>query len=256
MRSRTAAAVVATVFAAAYAAAALAAPPPALAARTSISLHGPHVNRYGTSFSLRASGRTSGRANYVVGLETTYAVACAGSYRAQARVKAAARVLRRSLPRNRRFTFSVPFFAINVGTYRLCAYVINRNSGKTFARAQASWRNSPPHLRPAPLGGGDCGARRFPDGSVYAQVAVGRMTCEAAEAVAFGADAAKGAPYSRAGLSCTAMAEGPGSTWASAWSGTYYAYACAAGQRLLAFNWGPTYVYGPTANLPLVNPGG
>jgi hypothetical protein len=257
MRSKTAIALSAELAGAAtLALCALAAPAGASAPTSSIALRGPHVNRYGVSFQYVASGFARGRANYVAGFESAAAVSCAGTYRAEALRAGASRVLRQSLARNKRFTFTVPFFASKVGAHRLCAYVTNKGSGKTFARAHATWRNSAGSLQPAPVGRSDCGARRFADGSVYAQVAVSGVSCELVESVAFGADAAKGAPYGRAGLSCTATAEGAGSMWATAWTGAYYAYACAAGNELAAFNWGQSYAYGPTANLPLVNPGG
>jgi hypothetical protein len=82
------------------------------------------------------------------------------------------------------------------------------------------------------------------------------VACELLESVAYGADAAKGAAYSRAGLQCTATAEGAGSAWATAWSGTYYSYSCISGRQLAAFNWGTQYTYAPVSTLPLVKPGG
>ncbi len=107
------------------------------------------------------------------------------------------------------------------------------------------------------MGSGQCQAEKFPDQSVFAQIAIaGGASCSALEAVAYGADAARGAAYSRAGFSCAATAEGSGSTWASAWTGTYYAYSCASGAQRLAFNWGTQYAYVPASTLPTISPQG
>jgi hypothetical protein len=227
----------------------------ALAAGSSITLRGPHVNKLGTEFAYTATGYANGGAAYAVGLEVSGG-ACARSYRLESRGRGAARVFRRSLKHNARFRLTVRIFASKVGSHRLCAYVTGRLGATTFARAEANWRNYPVGLEPAPLGGGECGARRFPDESVYAQVAVSNVECPMLESVAFGADGAKGAAYSRAGFSCTATAEGAGSTWANAWNGTYFAYTCTAGSELAAFTWGERYVYSQASALPLVKPGG
>lgn len=230
-------------------------PATALASGSSIALNGPHAIKYGTPFHFTASGRASGRANYVYGWEVAYGSTCATSSKAEARRTGKQPFVRRSLAREQRFSFAIEFFAKSVARHRLCAYVIEKASGRTLARGQATWRSLAPTLEPAALGGGECGARRFPDGSVYAQVATSGMTCEVLESVAFGADAAQGGSYARAGLACTGTAEGAGTPWASAWSGTYYSYACTSGNELAAFNWGAHYTYSPPSTLPLVKPG-
>jgi hypothetical protein len=152
--------------------------------------------------------------------------------------------LNRALARNHRFSFVVEFFAHNAGSHRFCAYVVSKRSGKTLARAETTWRNTAPVVQPAPVGSGECPAKRFPDNSVYAQVAIAEVGCEVLESVAYGADAASGA----------ATAEGAGSAWANAWTGTYYAYSCISGSQLAAFNWGRQYAYAPTSTVPLVKP--
>ena len=41
---------------------------------------------------------------------------------------------------------------------------------------------------------------------------------------------------------------------ATAWSGTYYAYNCAAGAQQIAFNWGTQYTYAPVDILQTIRP--
>jgi hypothetical protein len=90
-----------------------------------------------------------------------------------------------------------------------------------------------------------CQAQGFADGSVQAQIAVYQTTCVVATgALGQSADYYKGAPYHTIGFTCTATAEGAGSPWTGAWTGTYYAYTCANGSAQAAFNWGRHYSYG------------
>jgi hypothetical protein len=228
----------------------------ALAVGSSIALKGPHENKYGTPFHYTVSGRASGAANYAYGWEVPYSRACANSYKAEAKRGTKTLFVSRALARNKRFTFVVEFFARNLARHRFCVYVVNKRTAKTLARAETTWRNVASALQPAPVGSGECQAKRFPDESVYAQVAISAVACALLEAIAYGADAAKGATYSREGFTCTATAEGSGSAWAAAWTGTYYAYACISGSRLAAFNWGTQYAYVRASTLPLVKPGG
>jgi hypothetical protein len=228
----------------------------ALAAGSSIGLKGPHLNAYGTPFHYTASGRTEGAANYAVAWEVPYSPACAHTYKSESKRAHITLFARRTLAKNKHFSFVLEFFARNITRHRLCAYVISKQSGATLARGEATWRNYLPTLQPAPVGGGECGARRFPDESVYAQVALSGPTCEALESVAYGADAAKGAAYSRSGFTCTPTTESAGSKWSAAWAGTYYSYACISGNELAAFNWGAQYIFKPPSTVPLVKPGG
>jgi hypothetical protein len=227
-----------------------------LAAASSIALKGPHVNKYGTPFHYTASGSTSGAANYVYAWEVPYSPACAHTYKAESKRRSKSLFVRKTLAKHKRFSFTIEFFARNVARHRFCAYVINRRTGRTLAHAETTWRNYTSALQPSPVGRGECQAKRFPDESVYAQVAVSDVSCELLESIAYGADAAKGASYGRAGFTCTATAEGAGSQWASAWTGTYYAYGCVSGSQLAAFNWGAQYAYAPASTLPTVKPGG
>ena len=96
-------------------------------------------------------------------------------------------------------------------------------------------------LLPSPLGDGQCEYQEFSDGSYQAQIAVYEANCTAADETGLGAPPADGRAYNADGFRCTATAEGAGSEWASAWSGTYYAYDCVAGAAQVAFNWGPHY---------------
>jgi hypothetical protein len=99
-------------------------------------------------------------------------------------------------------------------------------------------------LLPAPLGHGQCQAVEFADHSVQAQIAVYNANCNVTTGVLGpAADRAKGAPYQADGFNCTAVKEGAGSTWASAWGSDYYAYNCADGAAQAAFNWGTDYTY-------------
>jgi len=96
-------------------------------------------------------------------------------------------------------------------------------------------------LLPSPLGAGQCLYQEFVDHSFQAQIAVYQANCTQADALGIAAYKAKGAAYSADGFACTATPEGAGSEWASAWTGTYYAYDCKAGAVQAAFNWGPNY---------------
>lgn len=117
----------------------------------------------------------------------------------------------------------------------------------TLAVAAACGGSSHPtasHLPPAPLGHAQCHATRLVDHSVLAQIATAHTNCLVADVIALGADKAAGRSYATDGFSCRATIEGSGSTWRSAWTGTYYSYDCAEGAAQVAFNWGTHYVYG------------
>jgi hypothetical protein len=238
----------------------------ALAAGSSITLRGPHVNQFGTPFQYTASGATHGKANYIYGWEAPFSTACASTYKAESKRGGLAVFLSKSLAKNASFSIVVQFFARNTEQHRFCAYVVNRATGKTFAHAATSWKNvaagSSPNgsssgsLKPTSVGEGQCQAKRFPDESAYAQIAVSATNCTVAESVGYGADAAKGGSYSRVGFSCSGAAEGAGSTWAAAWTGTYYVYSCSSGAAQVAFNWGTNYAYVPASSLPTISPSG
>ena len=239
----------------------------ALAAGSSLTLRGPHVNTFGTSFQYTASGATHGGANYAYGWESPFSATCASTYKTESKRSGLALFVSKSLPKNKHFSFVIPFFARNTEQHRFCAYLINKGSGATFAHAATSWKNVPAgsspsgsgsagSLKPTPVGSGQCQAMKFPDESAYAQIAVSGASCTAAESVGFGADAAKGGAYTRAGFSCTGTAEGAGSTWAAAWTGTYYVYSCTSGSEQVAFNWGTDYAYVPASTLPTISPSG
>ena len=98
-------------------------------------------------------------------------------------------------------------------------------------------------LLPSPLGDGQCEYQEFVDHSYQAQIAVYQANCTQADEVGIGAYRARGKAFSADGFTCKATAEGAGSQWASAWTGTYYAYDCKSGAVQVAFNWGPTYAY-------------
>lgn len=239
----------------------------ALAAGNSLTLRGPHVNTFGASFQYMASGSTHGGANYVYAWESPFGKSCASTYRTESKRSGLALFVSKALAKNTHFSFVIPFMARNTEQHRLCAYVVNRASGATFAHAAASWKNVPAgsspttsspagSLKPTPVGSGQCQAMKFPDESAYAQIAVSVASCTVAESVGFGADAAKGGSYNRGGFSCTGTAEGAGSTWASAWTGTYYVYSCTSGSEQVAFNWGTDYAYVPASTLPTISPSG
>ena len=96
-------------------------------------------------------------------------------------------------------------------------------------------------LLPSPFGDGQCKYQEFSDGSYQAQIAVYEANCTQADVTGLGAPPAAGGAYNADGFQCTATAEGAGSEWGSAWSGTFYAYDCVAGAAQVAFNWGPHY---------------
>ncbi len=227
----------------------------ALAAGSSIALKGPHMNLYGTSFHYTASGHARSSANYVYGWEVPYTPTCASTYKAESKRGETFLFVSKSIAKGKRFSLVINFLARNTERHRFCIYVINKASGKTLARAQTTWTNYAP-LEPTGIGSGDCQAKKFPDESAYAQIDVKVASCETAEKVAYGADAAKGASYKAEDFSCSSTTEGPGSKWASGWTGTYYAYKCTYGKEGVAFNWGTDYAYVPAATLPTVTPGG
>jgi hypothetical protein len=117
------------------------------------------------------------------------------------------------------------------------------NWGPIYTYDQTVGTSSATPFAPAPLGSGECQATRLPDGSTYAQIALSNAACAAVAYVAADAPTADGAGYTSNGYACTATKEGSGSTWASAWSGTYYAYVCTFGNQQLGFTWGKDYVY-------------
>jgi hypothetical protein len=237
----------------------------ALAAGSSLTLHGPHANVEGTPFQYTASGRTGGPANYIVAWEAPYTPTCASKYTVESKRSGTFKFASQAIAKNKHFSTVIHFFAQNLLKHRLCAYVINKSSHATFAHAEASWQNyaapktqtapGSSALQPTEVGSGDCQAKRFPDESAYAQIASsGGASCTLAEEVGYGADGAKGAAYNKDGFSCNGTAEGAGSKWASAWTGTYYDYTCADGAEQVAFNWGTHYAYVPASTLPTITP--
>jgi uncharacterized protein YjbI with pentapeptide repeats len=98
-------------------------------------------------------------------------------------------------------------------------------------------------LLPSPLGEGQCEYQEFSDGSYQSQIAVYKANCNEADGTGLGAPGATGRAYNADGFRCTATPEGAGSEWASAWTGSYYAYDCTAGADQVAFNWGPHYAF-------------
>jgi hypothetical protein len=108
-------------------------------------------------------------------------------------------------------------------------------------------------LKPSPVGEGQCYYHQFSNSAAAAQIAESDTTCPVAEKVVLGSESARGSPYQADGFTCAATKEGTGSTWASAWGGTYYAYGCAKGSEQVAFNWGSDYTYtgtGATTTTP------
>ncbi len=228
----------------------------ALAASSSIALNGPHTNVYGSSFKYIASGAAKGPANHVWGWEVAYTASCASTYKTEASRGGTFLFVSQAVTRNHHFSVTINFSARNTEKHRFCAYLTNKGSGKTYAHASTTWTNvaagTGGSVQPAPVGSGQCQAKRFPDESAYAQIAISGVTCELAEAVGYGADAAKGASYSSRGYSCTGTAEAAGSMWAAAWTGTYYAYTCSGPGGQFAFNWGTSYAYVPASTLPTI----
>ena len=98
-------------------------------------------------------------------------------------------------------------------------------------------------LKPSPVGEGQCSYYPWSTGAAAAQVAESGTTCTVAEKVIMGSESARGAAYHADGFTCASTKEGTGSTWASAWGGTYYAYDCVDGSEQVAFNWGTHYTY-------------
>jgi hypothetical protein len=234
----------------------------AFAASSSIALKGPHTNVFGTSFHYVASGTSHGPADRVWGWEVPITPSCAGTYSSETKRASKSLFTDQSVANNKRFAITINFHANNTTSHRFCAYLVNSRTGKTYAHTEATWTNVPAPstpvsgtLKPEPVGEGQCQAKKYPDLAAYAQIAVSGASCQEAESVALGADAAKGAAYGRAGFSCSGTAQGAGSTWESAWTGTYYVYSCVSGGKQVAFNWGTQYAYVPASSLPTINPG-
>lgn len=246
----------------ALAAAGLLTSPAAFASSSSITLVGPHTNVFNTSFHYVASGNARGPANHVWGWEAPIAPSCASTYKSESKRTSKFLFTTKSVSKNKHFSLLINFHANNTASHRFCAYLINSKTGKTYAHAEATWTNVPAGstpvsgtLQPTPVGEGMCQAKKYADLAAYAQIAVGGgASCGEAEGAAVGADPAKGAGYSREGYTCTGTAEGAGSTWASAWTGTYYVYSCVNGSRQVAFNWGTQYAYVEASSLPNINP--
>jgi hypothetical protein len=234
----------------------------AYAASNSLELSGAAKNTLGQNFNWTIRGFAGGAANRVVAYEQFYKKSgCAETYLAErARVSkpsyAVTLWLNQAVGPHAHYSLVARFGADHTGVHGICAYLINRRTGDTYAHAGGWWDNvaategggstTPPSsgsLQPAPVGSGECQAQQFSDGSVYAQIAVSNTSCGVAASVAQDADSAQGAPYASDGFSCTATAEGAGSAWSSAWGGTYYAYSCADGSEQVAFNWGTDYTY-------------
>jgi hypothetical protein len=235
----------------------------AYAADNSLKLSGAAKNTLGQNFNWTISGFAGGGANRVVAYEQFYKHAgCASTYAAEkGRLSESSYAvtlwLNRAVGQHGHYSLVAQFGAAHAGVHGICAYLINRVTGQTYAHAGGWWDNvaatgadgsttpapSSGALQPAPVGSGQCQAEGFSDGSVYAQIAVSNTTCDVAATVAQEADSAEGAPYTSDGFSCTATAEGAGSAWSSAWGGTYYAYSCADGSDQVAFNWGTDYTY-------------
>jgi hypothetical protein len=233
----------------------------AYAASNSLKLSGAAQNTLGQNFNWTIRGFAGEDANRVVAYEQFYKHSgCASTYlaeRARQSKPSYAVTLWLNQAAHGHYSLVAEFGADHAGVHGICAYLINRSTGHTYAHAGGWWDNvaapegggstTPPPssgaLQPTPVGSGECQAEQFSDGSVYAQIAVSNTTCDVAATVAQGADSAQGAPYASDGFSCTATAEGPGSTWSSAWGGTCYAYSCADGSEQVAFNWGADYTY-------------
>ena len=218
---------------------------------SSIKLSGPKTNKFGQDFTIKISGYAAAPANRIVaGEQTSTTQSCASKYLTENSRADYFSEYGKTAGKNHSFNGSVSFTATHLGSRALCAYVINSKTDKTYAHAQITWTNVPATtgggggtLKPAPVGQAQCQATKFADGSVVAQIAVENTDCTSVQPVEASADTARGAPYSKDGFSCSATAEGAGSPWASAWSGTYYAYSCKNGSAQVAFNWGTNYTY-------------
>jgi hypothetical protein len=237
----------------------------AYAAGSSLKLSGAAKNTLGQDFNWTITGFAAGKANRVVAYEQFYKQSGCAATNAGERGRESQSGYDVTLWVNhvvspgKHYSVVAKFGADNAGVHGICAYLINHASGQTFAHGGGWWDNvsatsdsgsgnggtttTTGTLQPAPVGSGECQAESFSDGSVYAQIAVANTDCTTAAAVAQDSDTAQGAPYSSDGFSCTATQEGPGSTWSSAWGGTYYAYSCADGSEQVAFNWGTDYTY-------------
>ncbi len=117
------------------------------------------------------------------------------------------------------------------------------NWGRIYTYDETAGTSSATPFAPAPLGSGQCKAMTLAGDSTFAQIALSNAACDAVDYVAARAPAAHGTAYTSNGYACSATREGAGSTWASAWSGTYDAYVCTFGTQQLAFTWGKHYVY-------------
>jgi len=227
----------------------------AAARRNRIGVHGPTTNTLGNNFSETVTGFAAGAANYVAsGEQFNKGSGCAATYAAEKVRSDFTPWPSGSGSVHGSFSLVARFGAANAGTHGICSYLIKRSTGKTFAHASLFWKNVSPtttttpspggKLQPSAVGQGQCQAKSYPDGSVTAQIAIENTTCATAGVVEPGADKAQGAPYQSQGFACTSTVEGAGSTWSSAWTGTYYAYSCVDGAQQVAFNWGLHYSYG------------
>jgi len=163
----------------------------AYAASNSLELSGAAKNTLGQDFNWTIRGFGGGDANRVVAYEQFYKHSgCASTYLGEkARLSkpsyAVTLWLNQAVGPHAHYSLVAQFGADHAGVHGICAYLINRRTGETYAHAGGWWDNvaatggdgsttapSSGRLQPAPVGSGQCQAEQFSDGSVYAQIAV------------------------------------------------------------------------------------
>jgi hypothetical protein len=118
---------------------------PASASAHTISLSGPTSNTLNTPFTYTITGHAGGPADYVVAYEQFHKHAgCASTYLVES-TRVFQKKYSASLFKNHKvsghYSLKVHFGAANPGRHGLCGYLINLNSGKTYAHAGAWWVN-------------------------------------------------------------------------------------------------------------------
>ena len=118
----------------------------ALATVNSMRISGPTSNKLGQDFNETITGNATGGANFVIAWEQYYKNAgCASTYAAEStRTYQGSRyetTLWLDSSVSGHYTRVAEFGAAHAGVHGMCAYLINLNTGVTFAHAGVWWNN-------------------------------------------------------------------------------------------------------------------
>ena len=109
--------------------------------KSKISLHGPKTVKLQVTYSVRASGRASGKAGQLVGFEGM-GITCKSKYTAETKAYPA-NFMAVTFFVHGKFSKAWHFTSSAVGTARLCAYLIPIGGQHTYAHKQVKWTITP-----------------------------------------------------------------------------------------------------------------